>query len=553
VEGFMSFQSTVSRAIGGFGMNAEQADPIVDAYPLSPMQQGMLLHSVSNQKSGVGIEQVVFSCDRSLNIQAFRTAWDRVVSRHAVLRTSFCWRQLVEPIQQIHQDVTLPLVERDWTKLSNAEQEVELERYLAADRQFGFDLSKAPNLRVAVVRLAADTFRCIWTFHRILLDDRSIRIVLKEVLSIYDALCRGEDEELPRCPAFRDYISWLQQQDWSKSEIFWRSMLQGITAPTTLRTPRPSSICDAESSSPGEQEIKISTRQTSSLKAFAATSGVTLNTLIQGALAILLSRYSGEENVVFGIVRGCCQSTVPDADSMVGTLTNTVPLRVSVCPDRALTSWLEELRDLEDEIQKHEHTPLMKIQQWTDGSGVKTAFDGLIICDHLKLEEGMQSEGESYHFSHYELKGQADFPLVLQAIDQDRLLLKIAYCHSMFDDATIGRMIGHIRTLLESMIDGNDKQIGDLSMLSDLERHQILFEWNHTHTEYPQNDCIHELFERQVEKTPDATAMVMASSESGGCAESAWSYLDLNRRANKLAHHLIDLGVGPEVCVGVFM
>lgn len=516
-----------------------------DTYPLSPMQQGMLFHYVSEQNSGVDIEQIIFSLPEDLNIQAFRSAWEQVVSRHAVLRTSFRWEKLAEPLQDVHQEVSFPYIEKDWSGLSNTDQAKELDHYFQTDRQLGFDLSKAPNLRLMVARLAEGMYKCVWTFHHILLDGRSFPIVLNEVFAIYNALCRGVEVELPQPRPFKDYIDWLQQQDWSKSEAFWRDKLTGFKVPNNLQTIRLRKASDVPAPAKGDQELKVPEHLTSALKAFAAETGVTLNHLVLGAWSMLLSRNTGEEDIVFGTTRACRRSTVSGADSIVGILINTVPFRISIPPDQSLAAWLKGIRDQIFAVRQHESTPLINIQKWSEIQGRKTLFDSLVMFDHAQLDTSMILSGEAGPFRDFELKEDVGFPLVLQVYGEDRLLLKIQYSTVAYDDATVTRMLGHLQTLLAGMLTGADMPIGNLPMLTAPEKQQLLFDWNDNSKEYPSNLSVQQIFEQQAARKPEAVALT--------CSGQSLTYRQLNARSNRLARELRTLGVGPDVLVGICM
>ena len=212
-----------------------------------------------------------------------------------------------------------------------------------------------------VARLAADSYNCVWTVHHILLDGRSFATVLGEVFATYDALCRGEEPKLSAPPSFRDHIEWLQQQIWSAHECFWRKKLKGISFPTPLGTIG-SSVKPAGAARRSDiWSLELPEQLTSSLRTFASDLGVTLNTLVHGAWALVLSRYSGEEDVLFGTIRACRRSTVPSADSTTGIFTNTVPLRVTVPADTSLRNWLKARRSQEFELREHENTPLIVV------------------------------------------------------------------------------------------------------------------------------------------------------------------------------------------------
>lgn len=517
-----------------------------DPYQLSPMQQGMLFHSLCAQQSGVDIEQMVFTLHENLNVSAFEQAWQRVLERHPVLRTSFCWEGDSEPLQYEHQRVGLSLEQQDWCGLSAKDQEDRLQTYLQINRRHSFQLTEAPLMRFALFRVSESDYQFIWTFHHIILDGRSYIIVLKEVFAFYDAFCQGEDLQLEQPHPYRDHIQWLQQQDLSKAEGFWRHLLKGFTAPTPLVVDRaPKTGLEQGKSGWGEQEIRLSVASTSQLQSLAQQHQLTLNTLVQGAWALLLSRYSGEADVVFGATRACRRSSVAGAESMVGLLINTLPVLVSISPEVPLLLWLQALRAQWITLQDYEHTPLVKIQEWSDIPHGTSLFDSILVFENYSLNSKLRSQGGRWENLEVELVEQTNYPLTLLGYAEPELLLKIKYDRQRFDDATIVRVLGHIKTLLESMATNPWQCLAELQLLTPDERHQLLVEWNDTEAEYSQDVCIHQLFEAQVKRTPNAIAVVFETQQL--------TYQELNCQANQLAHYLKSLGVGPGKFVGVYM
>lgn len=519
-------------------------ETLEDSYQLSPMQQGMLFHSLYNQNSGVDIEQLLCIVHENLNVSAFIEAWQRVIERHPVLRTSFYWEGDQEPQQYVHQQVRLPLEQQDWCDLLPKEQQERLQSYLQLDRQQGFELTEVPLMRLALFRLSTIDYQCVWTFHHALLDGRSLLLIFKEVFAFYDAICQGEDLQLEQPPCYRDHIQWLQQQNLSKAESFWRQLLQGFAAPTPLavdQIPKP----EKQGSRFGEQEIRLSVVSTSMLQSLAQQHQLTLNTLVQAAWALLLSRYSGETNVVFGATRACRHSSVARAESMVGLLINTVPVRVEVSPEMPLLPWLKELRAQWIALRDYEHTPLLKIQGWSDISNGTPLFNSLLVFENHGLNSTLRSQGGRWENVEVQLLEQTNYPLTLLGYAEPELLLKIKYDRQRFDDATIGRLLGHIQILLESMIVNPWQCLGELPLLTAAERYQMLIEWNNTQADFPKQLCIHQLFEAQVKLTPNAVAVVFE--------EQQLSYCQLNQQANQLAHHLKQLGVRPGVLVAIYL
>ncbi|MDP5337906.1 MAG: amino acid adenylation domain-containing protein [Nodularia sp. (in: cyanobacteria)] len=514
---------------------------VKNSYQLSSIQQGMLFNSLVAQNSGVDIEQLDCLIHEQIDVLAFQKAWQKVVERHAVLRTSFDWETGQEPLQYVQQQVKISLIQQDWCGLSDTEQSTKLQVYLQSDRTLGFQLNVAPLMRLALFQLRESVYQFVWTFHHALLDGRSLSIIIKEVFTFYDALCKGKDLQLPQPRPYQDHIAWLQQQDWSKSESFWRDLLKGFTAPTPLlvdSTPR-------DQGGFGEQAIRLSEQTTAMLQSLAKQHQITLNTLVQGAWALLLSRYSGESDVVFGATRACRHSSVTGADSMVGLLINTVPVRVKVSGEKPLLTWLKELRSQWMALRDYEHTPLVNIQRWSDVPGGTSLFDSILVFENYELNSALRSQGDRWQNLEIKLEEQTNFPLTLVGYAESELLLKLKYDQNKFYDAKIGRMLGHLQTLLSSMATNPWQCLGELPLLTTDERHQMLMEWNHTQTDFAEQLCIHQLFEAQVEQTPDAIAVV--------CGQEQLAYKELNWRANQLAHHLKQLGVKPGVLVGVYL
>ena len=519
---------------------------IEDSYSVSPMQQGLLSHSLYEQQSGFYIEQIICSLHENLNVSALVQSWQRVVERHSVLRTSFHWDGFNQLMQSVHTQVKLPLEQQDWHGLSQSEQENRLQAFLQSDRQRGFDPKEAPLMRLTLFQLAEADYKLVWTFHHTLLDGRSFLIVLKEVFTLYEALCENQDCQLLEPRPYKDYVNWLQQYAPPKAEEFWRQLLRGFTTPTQLPgiSSLSSVVADAgvQTKSYGVQEVRLSVATTSALQALAKEHQLTLNTIVQGAWALLLGRYSGQDDVVFGAIRACRRSALEGMESMVGLFVNTVPVRVRVEPDLLLLPWLKEMRSHWIALRDYEHTSLVKIQEWSEVPRGTPLFESLVMFENGEMNAELRSQGGNWEHREFELLEQIDYPLTLLAHAGSELLLKINYDGRRFDEKAIARMLGHLETLLKGIVANPQQSLWDLPLLTEAERHQLLVEWNDTRTHH-EDVCLHQLFEAQVERTPDAVAVVFEHQRM--------TYQELNTRANQLAHHLQTLGVGAEVLVGI--
>ncbi|HWO40961.1 MAG TPA: MupA/Atu3671 family FMN-dependent luciferase-like monooxygenase, partial [Candidatus Eisenbacteria bacterium] len=523
-------------------MKLDGSVEIEGTYPLSPTQQGMLFHSLYAQESGVDIEQMLCVLNEALDVDAFTECWNRLLGRHSALRASFRWEGLSEPLQDVQRSVTLPITIEDWRDLTGEQQQARLESYLRADRKRGFDLRQAPLMRLALFRLAESDYRLVWTFHHIVADGRSHFYILKEVFAFYDALSRGEELKLPAPRPYGEFIAWLQKQDFSQAETFWRNALQGFTGVNTLSVP-PTEFTDLGGDERGEQELCLSSNVTQALSNLAQRHQLTLNTLVQGAWAILLSRYSGDQDVVFGIVRAGRSGTVEGAESMVGMFINTVPLRFKVSPTARLLDWLGGIRASNVALRPYEHTPLIKIQSWSDRPAGAPLFESLLVFDRYYLNSALQAQGGEWQARNFRLLEKTIYPLTLYGYGGEELRLKIAYDRRRFGDPTVARMLGHLATLLENMSSTPERTLAELPLVNDRECREILIEWNRTDAQYPDALCLHQLFEAQVERTPEAVAVVFEDQKL--------TYRELNQKANQLAHHLRQLGVGPDARVAI--
>lgn len=250
----------------------------------------MLFHKVHAPDSGVYFEQLSCTIRGDMDVPAFLQAWQQVTDRHPILRTSFIWEDVREPVQAVSRQVTLPVERLDWQEFSPAEGQQQLETFLQADRQRGFQLNRAPLMRLTPIQLASDSCEFVWSHHHLLLDGWSIPLLLEEVFKIYRASLKGEKLALPRPRPYQDYIVWIQQQNLSAAESFWRGRLAGFAAPTRLPAERDLSQKAHREERYEEREIRVGSATTAALQTLARQQQLTLNTLVQGAWGLLLSR-----------------------------------------------------------------------------------------------------------------------------------------------------------------------------------------------------------------------------------------------------------------------
>jgi len=516
---------------------------IEDAYPLSPMQQGLLFHTLYAPHSGVYLVQLICTLHEDLNIPAFRSAWQQLLDRHPILRTALIWEGLDKPLQVVRRQIELPLEQHDWREYCAVEQQEQLEAFLQVDRAHGFKLSQAPLMRVALFHLAENTYQFIWSLHHVLLDGWCFPLILKELFAFYEADCRGENLHLEHLRPYRNYITWLEQQDLSQAEAFWKQALKGITTPTSLGFTRAiAKLPDSGQQKYLRQQTTLTTSATITLQSWAQQNNLTLNTLVQGTWALLLSHYSSEQDIVFGVTSSGRSANIPGVESMVGVFINTLPMRVQVAPDEWLLSWLKTLQAQQVEVRQFEHTPLVQIQAWSDIPRGQPLFESLFLFEANSWVDSLQSQEESWRRRDFQLREQTHYPLTVIVTAGSAISIRMLYDSTRFDDSTISRMLGHYKTMLEAIVVNPTQRLADIPLLTPAEWQQVV-EWNQTRADYSFEHCLHQLVEAQVERTPGAVAVEFEGEQL--------SYHELNRRANRLAHSLRHLGVGPDVIVGI--
>src|ERR1700723_502589 len=340
-----------------------------DIYPLSPIPRGLLFLTLYAPEQGVYFGHVSCQLVALLDVSALTRASERVLHRHAILRTYFVWEGVKEPVQVVCREVPLPWREEDWREYSGAEQREKLQKFLEQDRREGLDPGHAPLLRLAVFRTGDREDEFIWSHHHLLVDGWSMPLLMNEIFALYEGEVRGEEVELGRPRAYRDYIAWLQRQDGGRAEGFWRERLKGFRTPTPLPFEgrgREKEEGGGEEVGYGEEHLRLTEEVTERLRELARRHQLTLNTVIQGAWGLLLSRYSGEREVVFGAVVSGRPAELPGVEGMVGLFINTLPVRIHIEEQQTVVEWLQQMQREQVEAREFEYSPLVDIQSWSE-------------------------------------------------------------------------------------------------------------------------------------------------------------------------------------------
>ncbi|KAK1177264.1 condensation domain-containing protein, partial [Streptomyces sp. NBS 14/10] len=510
---------------------------IEDLLPLSPLQEGLFFHSVyDSEAADTYAVQVVIRLAGKLDTGALRLAAEAMLARHASLRVRFRYRKSGKPIQMVMGEVELPWREVDLEHLESAERDAELARIAEEDRARGFDLSKAPLLRCTLVRMREDEHCLIWSNHHILLDGWSNAVLFRELFTLYK--CRGDDSQLPFVPSYRDYLAWIARQDTGAAETAWQEALADLDGPTRIDISGKKQTAAA----PDRLTHTVSQELADALSATARAHDLTLNTLIQGAWAILLSRMTGRDDVVFGATVAGRPPEIPSVDKMVGLFINTLPVRIRLDSAQSLGELLTQVQDQQARLMDHQHLGLSRIQR---ASGHEELFDTVVVFENYPVESAASAAlDEEVQVADISVRDATHYPVSLMVVPGRGLELRLDYQPDLFEREWAEVLASRLVRVLGAMAAGLDVPVGRVDVLGEAERQQVLSGWNDTARRMP-DVVLPELFEAQVERAPDAAAVVFDGHEL--------TYGELNARANRLARHLVGLGVGPGDAVAVWM
>ncbi|NEQ08700.1 MAG: amino acid adenylation domain-containing protein, partial [Moorea sp. SIO4E2] len=514
--------------------------------PLSFAQQRLwFLHELFEGDSSAYNMLAVLQLTGQLNIDALSGALTEIINRHQVLRTRFesvgtMQFQVIEAEYQLR----LPVI--DLRELSPPQQSQQVQQLAKAEGKQPFDLEQSPLVRARVLQLSEQKHILLLNVHHIAFDGWSRGIFLQELSVIYTALSSGQPSPLAELPIqYADYAAW--QRQWLQGEVletqlnYWKQQLSGElpVLELPLDYPRP----PVPSYTGGKKSLKLSEKLTSSLKQLSQQQGVTLYMTLLAAFKVLLSRYSGHSDIIVGTPIANRHRT--ELEGLIGFFVNTLVLRTELGGNPSFRELLGRVREVSLGAYGHQEMPFEKLveelQPQRDLSR-NPLFQVMFALQNVPKGRWELPQLAVTPLKVENLTSKFDLSVILSETET-RLEGRWEYNADLFEGATIERMIGNFKTLLEAIVTHPEQKVGELPLLTSRERHQLLVEWNDTKAEYPQDKCIHQLFEEQVERTPDGVAVVFEQEQI--------TYGELNAKANQLAHYLQSLGVGPEVLVGI--
>ncbi|MFC1439472.1 amino acid adenylation domain-containing protein [Streptacidiphilus sp. N1-10] len=504
-----------------------------EVWPVTPLQEGLLFHALyDSDGTDPYAMQMPLRLEGELDPGRLRAAFEALLDRHPALRAGFTLRTGGDPVQIIPRHTPLPWTEHDLSGLTPERQRARTAELLTADRSVRFDPAAPPLIRIALLRLGPDQHVLVVTSHHIVWDGWSMTRAFDEALRIYRS--GGDAGSLPQPVPFRTYLSWLTAQDQEAGLAAWGEAMAGLEEPTLVAPgagttlTRPPARVTAELDAPTATALSVAAR----------SRGLTTNTLVQGAWALLLSTLTGRQDVVFGATVSGRPPEIPGIEDLVGLLINTVPVRVTLDPARTLAAVLGDVQDQQAALTPHHHTSLPALLRRT---GHAELFDTAVVFQNLDWDNATL-QSEELQVRGYEEDEQPPvihYPLSLSVHPGEAgWRLELGYRSDLYREEAVSRLAEQLEQLLTALATGLDRRVGEIELLTPAQRELVLREWNGAPVPL-EPATMAQLFERQVARDGGATALI--------CDGTQLSYTELNERANRLAHHLADAhGIGPD-------
>ncbi|MDQ1353576.1 MAG: hypothetical protein QG657_3882, partial [Acidobacteriota bacterium] len=525
---------------------------IADLYTLSYMQEGMLFHALADEASYSYFEQMSYRLEGELDICIIERSLNQLFKRHDILRTAFVDKDIERPMQVVLKDRAIDFTYRDIRKVGTYEETVrKIEEFKIIDRKRGFDLSRGVLMRVSILQIDKLEYELIWSFHHILMDGWCFGIINNEFFEIYSSYIEKRMYQLPEVKPYRTYIEWLEKQDKEVSARYWENYLDLFEEQTGV--PKTKILLNEENNYRNETvSIVFDMEKTATVNRLAVQEHVTLNTVIQTLWGILLGKYNGKTDVVFGAVVSGRPSQLDGVESMVGLFINTIPVRISFEEKMKFHKLLQQVQKEALAGAPHHYCPLAEIQAGTVLN--QNLIDHILIFENYPIVKQIEGYGREKNIStktslklaNAELFEQTnyDFNVILEGSEQ--LRIKYQYNGNVYEGTFVERLAKNFSAIFDQVIANQDLEIRELLPLSEEEKSRLLYEFNATEAKYPEDKNIHEFFAEQVVRTPDHIAVFGRGQILPNTVNNmfiAITYRELDDRSGCLALSLIMKGV----------
>jgi len=520
----------------------------MNRFPVSPMQHGMLTETLrAPHGAGVYVEQIVFDMAQEIDLNRFTRAWEDIIRHHEILRLGFMWKGLDFPEQYIAPVQPLKIEYNDWSAVSPAETKEYLDMFLKADRRLGFSLDSPPAFRVALFKTGPQRYTCSWSFHHCIADGRSMVFILRDFFLAY----KTPGINLTPAGSFKHYILWLNRQKQNLARQFWTDYLKGFNDPMIF----PFSVREksevqgrrqqhAISLATGAHEIRLSSLATHNIKKLCQKSGLTLNSFLMGAWAVLLSHYTGKTDILFGATISV-RHFEQDRVDKTGMYIATVPVRINVRPDQPLIDFISDIRRQWSAIREHQHLSLTDIHALSPIKGTLPLSEIYFSYDYHCLDAALDEYKPAVSCSKVLLFERTPASIFLAVQGIDNLVISIEYDQRKFNARVTRQILDHLAVFLKSASENPQARLMDLPVLAEWEKTKIAEKLNTWKYHLKSDTCVHHRFEIQAGFNTHMTAVTDG--------QRSFTYGQLNAFANQIAHFLILKGGGPEKKVLVLL
>lgn len=517
-------------------MSQFKRDQVQDMYYLSPMQEGMLFHTLHHQEKGFYVEQMDMNVKGTLRSDLLEKSMNIIVERYDIFRTVFLHEKVKRPVQVVLKNRPFQLDVVDIQDLSESEQLERIDRFKQKDQLRGFDLSKDLLMRASVFQTGPSSYRWIWSYHHILLDGWCFGLVVQELFAIYHALLHDIPYRLEPVKPYKEYIQWLEKQDKQASLEYWTQSLAGFEGQSTFKEQRK----QTNEHELGEIEWAMSKEETAALSELALQQNATLSSALQSAWSILLSRYQRSNDVLFGTVVSGRPADLAGVDRMVGLFINVIPRRIQLTDQMTFRSLLSETQQQSLAAEPHQYIPIYDIQA---KAGQQQLIDHIVVFENVPAAKKDEQESLlGFTVEDMNVYEKSNYDLNLLASPGEQLQLKLAFNQRAFDPAFVRKLKDQLTLLIKEAIKHPDQSVHTLTLVTKQEKQRMLEEWNAPELEHDQL-YLTKWFEHNVRKQPNAVAL--------SAGDHTMTYAELNEQANRLARHLQKNGVGHQTVTAI--
>ena len=517
-------------------------DNIEKIYNLTSMQEGMLYHSITNKDRDPYFQEIEFDINGRMDINILEKALNNIIQNNEIFRINFIYDNVEKPRQVLQKNKNIKVNFVDIRNMDDESKKIYVQKYIDKNRNTRFDLSKDILIRMSIIQIEDEVFKVLWDFHHIIIDGWSVSIFIRELLSKYKQFTDNNFISRVIKP-YGSFIKWLNKKDTENDLNFWEEYLDGYNNAAIIPQ-RDTNVIEKENKR-GEVIFSINENIASSLVQIASENRVTLSTVFQTIWGLLLQRYNDLDDVVFGSVVSGRPAEVEGIEDIIGLFVNTVPVRIKSNNEETLMELIKHVQRNSIEAEKYHFCSLAKIQSKT--SVKQKLINNIFAFENYPVEKAIKDsevdDRKKFKINNFEVFDQTNYDFNI-AINHDKNInIRIFYNGAIYDEKFVNSIGGHIKTLVNTLINNSNIKLEDLEILTDVERNLILSDFNNTFRDYKINDTFKDIFEANVKENKNNIAIIDR--------HYSITFEELNKKANKLARVLRNKGLKANDIVGI--